>query len=51
MDNSGLIDQAKTQSQLKYSVPNRTFQPDWDIVEAIVWTVSQSKLVVTYKYV
>jgi hypothetical protein len=28
-----------------------TFQPDWDIVEAIVRTLSQSKLVVTYKYV
>jgi hypothetical protein len=50
-DNSGLIDLAKTQSQLKYSIPNTTFQPDWDIAEAIVWTVSQSKLVVTYKYV
>jgi hypothetical protein len=50
-DNSGLIDRAKTQSLLKYSVPNTTFQPDWDIVEAIVRTVAQSKLVVTYKYV
>jgi hypothetical protein len=50
-DNSGLIDRAKTQSQLKYSVPNTTFQPDWDIVEAIVQTVAQSKLIVTYKYV
>jgi hypothetical protein len=36
MDNSGLIDRAKTQSQLKYSVPNTAFQSDWDIVEAIV---------------
>jgi hypothetical protein len=50
-DNSGLIDRAKTQSQLKYSVPNTTFQPDWDIVEAIVRTESQSKFIATYKYV
>jgi hypothetical protein len=50
-NNSGLINRAKTQSLLKYSVPNTTSQPDWDIVEAIVRTVSQSKLVVTYKYV
>jgi hypothetical protein len=50
-DNSRLIDRAKTQSQLKYSIPNTTFQQDWDIVEAIVQTVSQAKLPVTYKYV
>jgi hypothetical protein len=50
-DNSGLVDQAREQSQLKYSVPNTSFQLDWDVVEAIVKTVLRSKMEVTYTYV
>jgi hypothetical protein len=50
-DNSGLVGRATQQAQLKYSVPNTTFQSNWDIMEAIVRTVAQAKLSVTYQYV
>ena len=32
-DNTGLVDRVKAQSTLKYPVPNKMFQPDWDVVE------------------
>jgi hypothetical protein len=35
-DNTGLIARVKLQSSLKYSVPNATFKPDWDVVQAIL---------------
>jgi hypothetical protein len=50
-DNSGLVDRAKEQSKIRYSVPNATFQSDWDVVEAIVVQVEAAELQVSYKHV
>lgn len=38
-DNTGLIDRVREQQQHKYPLPNATFKPDWDVVEAIVRTL------------
>jgi hypothetical protein len=50
-DNTGLVDRAKAQSAISYSVPNSTFQSDWDVVQAIVNTVSSASLDVAYTHV
>ena len=50
-DNSGLITRVKEQSLIRYPVPNSIFQPDWDIVEAIVRTVWSAEIDPTYTLV
>ena len=50
-DNSGLITRVKEQSIIRYPVPNAIFQPDWDIVEAIVITVETADIDPTYTHV
>ena len=37
-DNTRLIDWIMTQTKLKYPIPNLSFKPDLDVVQAIVQT-------------
>jgi hypothetical protein len=50
-DNSGLLTRVRQQQKTQYPIPNAIFQSDWDIVEAIVLTVEQTKMEVEYKWV
>lgn len=50
-DNTGLIHRVKSQGQLKYPVPNATFKPDWDVVQAIVDTLSTCSIEASYVHV
>jgi hypothetical protein len=50
-DNSGLVARVKAQSAVKYPVPNATFKPDWDVVQAIVETVRSFPLNADYQHV
>ena len=50
-DNSGLITRVKDQSIIRYPVPNSIFQPDWDIVGAIVRTTWDAEISPTYTHV
>ena len=50
-DNSGLVDRARDQSKIRYPTPNAVFQPDWDVIEAIVSTVENSSMEVAYTWV
>ena len=50
-DNSGLITRVKEQMTIRYPVPNSVFQPDWDIVEAIVTTIEAAEIDPTFTHV
>ena len=50
-DNTGLIDRVQSQSSLHYPVPNSVFQPDWDVVQAIVQTQKEFAITATYTHV
>ena len=50
-DNTGLIDRVQAQGKLKYAIPNSVFQPDWDVVQAIVNTQKQFPITSTYTHV
>jgi hypothetical protein len=50
-NNSGLVDRAKSQTIIRYPVPNATFQSDWDVLEAIVLQVEAAGMKVKYKHV
>ena len=50
-DNTGLIDRVHAQSKLKYPIPNQVFQPDWDMVQAIVQTQQAFAISSTYQHV
>jgi hypothetical protein len=50
-DNTGLIARIETQRALKYPVPNATFKPDWDVVQAIVDTMHSFSVEATFEYV
>ena len=50
-DNTGLIDRVASQTRLKYPIPNQVFQPDWDVVQAIVQTQQKFAISSTYQHV
>jgi hypothetical protein len=50
-DNTGLIARIKSQRALKYPVPNATFKPDWDVVQAIVETMHSFFVEATFEHV
>ena len=50
-DNTGLITRVQAQEQIKYSLPNSTFQPNWDVVQAIVETLQSAHIEATYEHV
>ena len=50
-DNTGLIARVKEQTKIRYPTPNIIFQPDWDVVEAIVRTVVSMDMEPVYRHV
>ena len=50
-DNTGLLDRVGEQAKIRYTVPNRTFQPDFDVVEAIVQAMTEANLCMTFEHV
>ena len=50
-DNSGLLDRVRDQQKIRYPVPNSIFQPDWDIIEAIVRTIETTDIQPTFQHV
>ena len=50
-DNTGVIDRVRSQSQLKYPIPNAVFKPDWDVIQAIVQTQQSFSISTTYQHV
>ena len=50
-DNTGLIDRVRDQTKIRYPIPNLIFQPDWDVVEAIVRTVESMDMEPVYRHV
>ena len=50
-DNSGLLTRITKQRALKYPIPNSVFQPDWDVVQAIVQVLGQFPIDPTFQHV
>jgi hypothetical protein len=48
---TGLIACIESQGKLRYPVPNSTFKPDWDHVQAIVWIRRKIQMNVMYTHV
>jgi hypothetical protein len=50
-DNTGLIARIQSQRSLLYPIPNSTFKPDWDIVQAFVQTLSSFQVDASFQHV
>ena len=50
-DNSGLLQRIEKQRAIKYPMPNSVFQPDWDVVQAIVQIISKFPLDPKFQHV
>ena len=45
------MDRTQEQTKIRYPSPNTAFLPEWDVVEAIIQTVSQARLDAVYTWV
>jgi hypothetical protein len=50
-NNTRLVAQVQSQLKLKHPVPNSTFKPDWDIVQAIVKAYQSTTIDATFVHV